>query len=154
MDRHRSLTVTILIWSTPPALVAALVAGNVVLAGAYARIFGAAGLGPGAGVGFWALFFGALALSNVPAWAAFAGWVRAERREQAAQAEIRAALRWPQRLDRWQPRLWPEIDALPATAPAPAAGGVAALYRHLPYLVGFLSGLAGPIALAGWVAGA
>lgn len=157
MKQAHSRTVVIILWSAPLLLMATMVAANVALAAAYARLLGGLGLAPAAGAAFWALYFGALGLTNLPALAAAGRWRQAETREDAALAEARAAMRWPKHLDCWQPALWPDV-------PAPGAArlrtpGVAlrtefrALRRHLPYAGLLLGSLAGPVLLAGLLAG-
>jgi hypothetical protein len=157
MKQAHSRTVVIILWSAPLLLMAMMVAANVALAAAYARLLGGLGLAPAAGVAFWALYFGALGLTNLPALAAVGRWRLAEAREQAALAEVRAAVRWPARLDRWQPNLWPGVAASGAARPRPpvaaARAEFRALRRHLPYAGLFLGSVAGPVLLAGLLAG-
>jgi hypothetical protein len=98
------------------------------------------GLGP---LGFWAFFFGLLGVNNGLVLLAFSRWVGALRREQATQAEIRAAMRWADAPFRWQQQLW--LDAPPPAAlrrPAHATVG-----WHLPYLASFMLALLLPAAL-------
>ena len=157
MKQPQSRTVVIILWSAPLLLMAMMVAANVALAAAYARLLGELGLAPTAGVAFWALYFGALGLTNVPALTAAGRWRQAEAREAAALAESRAAMRWSTHLDRWQPDLWPDVPA-PGAARSRTPGAVLhaefrALHRHLPYAGLFLGSLAGPVFLAGLLAG-
>ena len=157
MKQAHNRTVVIILWSAPLLLMAMMVAANIALAAAYARLLGELGLAPAAGVAFWALYFGALGLTNLPALAAAGRWRQAEARADATLAEARAAMRWPTHLDRWQPALWPDVPA-PAAARARTPGAALrtefrTLRRHLPYASLFLGSLAGPVLLAGLLAG-
>ncbi len=157
MKQAHSRTVVIILWSAPLLLMATMVAANVALAAAYARLLGEVGMAPAAGIPFWALYFSALGLTNLPALAAAGRWRQAEARERAALAEVRAAVRWPTHLDRWQPDLWPDVPAPGVARPRPPIAAlrseVRALRRHLPYAGLFLGSLAGPVLLAGLLAG-
>jgi hypothetical protein len=157
MKQAHSRTVVIILWSAPLLLMATMVAANVALAAAYARLLGGLGLAPAAGAAFWALYFGALGLTNLPALAAAGRWRQAEAREHAALAEVRAAVRWPTHLDRWQPTLWPDVPAPGVARPRPPIAALRsefrALRRHLPYAGLLLGSLAGPVLLAGLLAG-
>lgn len=134
-------------WGSPLALGALIVAGNVWMAVAYAHwlvgwhtLTTPGGLGSGP-LGFWAVFFGLLGLNNGLVLAVFACWVAAVRREQVAEAEVLAAMRWSTVITPVRPALW--LDAL-----APAAAHPRRLWAwHLPYLAGLLVALALPAAL-------
>jgi hypothetical protein len=157
MKQAHSRTVVIILWSAPLLLMATMVAANVALAAAYARLLGGLGLAPAAGAAFWALYFGALGLTNLPALAAAGRWRQAEAREHAALAEVRAAVRWPTHLDWWEPALWPDVPAPGVARPRPPVAALRsefrALRRHLPYAGLLLGSLAGPVLLAGLLAG-
>jgi hypothetical protein len=154
MNREQSRTTVILLWSVPLGLVAAMIGANVALAGVLARLLHTGGLTPGngiAGLGFWAVFFGGLAAGNFPALAAFAGWVRAEEREREMRAEVLSAVRWPARLDRWQPQLWPGVPApgMARSCAVSEGAGRARLGCHLMHALRFLCALTAPVALIG-----
>jgi hypothetical protein len=146
----------VILWSVPVGLMALVVGANVALAAGVARLLQGAGLAPGSGaggIGFWALFFSSLALANGPALATFAAWTRAQERAWAVRAEVLSALRWPARLDRWRPELWPGVPA-PGALPAPAPFAARTpLALHLPYAAWFVLALAGPVALIGLLGG-
>jgi hypothetical protein len=135
-------------WGSPLALGALIVAGNIWMAVAYAHwlagwhALAAPGGGLAAGpLGFWAIFFGLLGLNNGLVLAVFARWVVAVRREQVAEAEVLAALRWSAVITPARPALW--LDA-----PLPTAARPRRLWAgHLPYLAGLLVALALPAAL-------
>ena len=127
----------VILWSVPVGLTALVVGANVALAAGLARLLALLGMAPGgggAGIGFWALFFGSLALANGPALAAFAAWSRAQERDWALRAEVLSALRWPAQLTAGGPnsgpaclrlapcpprRRWPPARPSPATCPMP-----------------------------------
>ena len=102
------------------------------------------------------LLMATMVAANV-ALAAAGRWRQAEAREHAALAEVRAAVRWPTHLDRWQPALWPDVPAPGVARPRPPVAALRsefrALRRHLPYAGLLLGSLAGPVLLAGLLAG-
>jgi hypothetical protein len=130
-------------WGSPLALGALIVAGNVWMAVAYADwLAGWAGLG-GLSAGplsYWAGLFGLLGLNNGLVLIVFAHWVTALRREQVAQAEVLAALRWSAVIIPPRPALW--LDT-----PLPAPTRPRRWAWHLPYAAGVLVALALPAAL-------
>jgi hypothetical protein len=138
-------------WGSPLALGALIVAGNIWMAVAYAQWLtarpGLAGaFVPGNGLevglpGFWAVFFGLLGLNNGLVLAVFARWVAAVRREQVAQAEILAAMRWSAVITAPRRDLW--LDTPLAVASRPRRSWA----WHLPYVAGLLAALALPAAL-------
>ena len=153
MHTTRQRTTVMVLVIVPAGLLALMIGSNVLLAAAAARIFAAVGAGPAGGAGFWALYFGALGLANLPALAAFGRWAQAEGREQAARAEVLGAVRWAAHLDRWQPQLWPGVPA-PLAAGAPGLDPLdgPALRRQMPHAALFLAALLTPVALAGLLA--
>jgi len=133
--------------TAPLALAALVVLGNVWMAVIYAQGLARVGSAPGPALGawgpfgFWGLFFGLLGLNNALALGAFGCWVAAVRREQQAQAEVLAALRWPLGLH-WQQHLW-----LDAPAPTVRHAAPARLGWHLPYAAGMILALLLPATL-------
>ena len=140
--------------TAPLGLAALVVLGNIWMAVIYAQGLALAGgvpmLGaplPGPGVvagslaggwgplGFWGAFFGLLGANNALALLAFSHWTAAVRREQQAQAEIQAAMRWSAPL-RWRQHLWLDTPAPAARRPATVRLG-----WHLPYAAGLLVAL-------------
>ena len=150
--------------TAPLGLAALVVLGNVWMAVIYAQglalaggtpMLAAWGAAPGVAAGsmggvlgpfgFWGIFFGLLGANNALALLAFGRWITAVRREQQAQAEILAAMRWSAPL-RGHQRLW-----LDAPAPAARHPAYARLGWHLPYVAGLLMALLLPAAVASLV---
>jgi hypothetical protein len=140
--------------TAPLGLAALVVLGNIWMAVIYAQglalaggtpMLGTLGAAPGVAagslgggwgpLGFWGVFFGLLGANNALALLAFGRWIAAVRIEQQAQAEIRAAMRWPAALC-WRQHLW-----LDAPAPAARRPATARLGWHLPYAAGLLMAL-------------
>lgn len=157
MSQVRSKTVLVILWSAPLVLIGVMMAANALLAAADARLLRLAGLTPAgglAGLPFWGVFFGILALLNLPALAVFSRWMAAVQHERAARAEVLAAMRWPARLDRWQPQLWPDT-APPAAHPTPRPAPVLLARMmgwHLRYAAPFMGALVAPVAVLGLLA--
>ncbi len=146
MNRVPRRAVPIWWWSAPLLLGSVVVSANAALAAASARMLALAGVAPGAGlaaVAYWALLFGSLALGNAPAFAVFGAWLAAERRDAAARAEVRAAIRW-------SPRRTRGVTPNPLLPPGPAGRAAAApLRRHMVYGARFACALGAPVLLAG-----